>query len=198
MFPLFETIKILDGKIYNLSFHQKRLEFSFETYFYKKATFLLSDIISIPNEFSKGLVKLRFLYSEKNYKVEFFHYRPRKISTLKVVENNEINYSLKFTNRSQINDLLRQQGFCDDILIIKNGFITDTSIANIVFYNGKEWITPTTPLLMGTCRAKLLKENKIKEEVIKITDLHKFKAFCLINALNCSNLSPIPITNVYF
>ncbi|AHF97009.1 MAG: aminotransferase class IV family protein [Minisyncoccia bacterium] len=198
MFPLFETIKILDGKIYNLSFHQKRLEFSFQIYFQKKAPFLLSDIINIPKDFSKGLVKLRFLYSEKSYKLEFLHYKPRKIITLKIVENNEINYSLKFTDRSQINDLVHQKGTCDDILIIKNGFITDTSIANIVFYDGKEWVTPAIPLLMGTCRAKLLKENKIKEEVVKITDLYKFRAFCLINALNCNNLSPISIINICY
>ena len=196
MFPLVETIKVLDGKIYNLLYHQRRLEYAFEVYFMKKSFYLLQDVITIPKEFSKGLVKLRFLYSQDDHELEFSCYEPRKINTLKVIENNKICYSLKFTERSHINSLLKQKGNCDDILIVKNGFITDTSIANIIFYKDNEWLTPATPLLKGTCRAKLLKEGKIKEEIIKINDLHKFKNFCLINAMMCGDLLPIPIENI--
>ena len=76
-----------------------------------------------------------------------------------MIENNKICYSLKLTDRSQINRLLKQKGNYDDILIVKNGFITDTSISNIIFYNGSKWITPAAPLLKGTCRDKLLKEG---------------------------------------
>ena len=196
MFPLVETIKVLNGNICNLLYHQRRLEYSFEVYFKKKPFFLLQNVITIPEEFSKGLVKLRFLYTKDDYKHEFSYYKPRNINTLKVIENNNISYSFKFTDRSQINRLLKQKGNYDDILIVKNGFITDTSIANIVFYNDNEWVTPATPLLKGTCRDKLLKEGKIKEEIIKINDLHKFKSFCLINAMTCGVLLPIPIENI--
>ena len=197
MFPLVETIKVLNGKICNLLYHQRRLEYSFEVYFKKKPFFLLQNVITISEEFSNGLVKLRFLYTKDDYKLEFSYYKPRKINTLKVIENNNISYSLKFTDRSQINRLLKQKGNYDDILIVKNEFITDSSIANIVFYNDNEWVTPATPLLKGTCRDKLLKEGKIKEEIIKINDLHKFKSFCLINAMACGDLLPIPIENIY-
>jgi len=198
MFPLVETIKVLNAKIYNLQYHQRRLEYSFEEYFKKKPFFLLRNVITIPEEFSKGLVKLRFLYTQDDYKLEFSDYKPRKINTLKVIENNKICYSLKFSDRSLINRLFMQKGNYDDILIVKNGFITDTSIANIVFYNDKKWVTPATPLLKGTCRDKLLKEGKIKKEIIKINDLHKFKSFCLINAMNCGDLLPIPIESICF
>lgn len=197
MFPLVETIKVLNGKIYNLLYHQRRLEYSFEVYFKQKPFFLLQNVITIPERFSKGLVKLRFLYNKDDYKLEFSYYTPRKINTLKVIENNKICYSLKLTDRSQINRLLKQKGNYDDILIVKNGFITDTSISNIIFYNGSKWITPAAPLLKGTCRDKLLKEGKIKEGIIKINDLHKFNSFCLINAMICEDLLPIPIGNIY-
>ena len=198
MFPLVETIKVLNGKIYNLLYHQRRLEYSLEVYFKKKPFFLLQNVITIPEEFSKGLVKLRFLYTKDDYKLEFHYYKPRKISTLKVIENNKIWYSLKFADRSQINSLLKQRGDYDDILIVKNKCITDTSIANIVFYNNNEWITPAWPLLKGTCRNKLLEEGIIKAEIIQVNDLHKFKSFCLINAMICGDLLPIPIENIYF
>ncbi len=196
MFPLVETIKVLDGKIYNLLYHQRRLEYVFKIYFKKPPFYLLQDVITIPEEFSQGLVKLRFLYNRDNHKLEFSYYKPRKINTLKMIENNKICYSLKFTERSHINSLLKQKGDCNDILIVKNGFITDTSIANIIFYKDNEWLTPATPLLKGTCRDRLLKEGKIKEEIIKINDLHKFKGFCLINAMMCGDLLPISIENI--
>ena len=198
MFPLVETIKVLNGKIYNLPYHQKRLEYSFEVYFKKKPFFLLQNVITVPEEHSNGLDKLRFLYSKDDYKLEFSYYKPRKINTLKVIEDSKIYYPLKFTDRSQINRLLKQKGDYDDILIVKNEFITDTSIANIVFYSDNEWVTPAAPLLKGTCRVKLLKEGKIKEEIIKIHDLHKFESFCMINAMNGGDLLSIPIENIHF
>ncbi len=58
MFQLVETIKVLNGNIYNLRHHQWRLEYSFEVYFKKKPFFLLQNAIVIPEEFSKGLFKL--------------------------------------------------------------------------------------------------------------------------------------------
>jgi 4-amino-4-deoxychorismate lyase len=196
MFPLFETLKILDGEFHNLPYHQRRFEYSFELHFGMKPFFPFQQVVTVPEEFQKGLVKLRLLYTKDDFKLEFSNYSPRRISTLKVIESNNISYSLKFTDRSQINGLLKQKGDCDDILIVKNGLITDTSIANIVFYYGKKWVTPSTPLLKGTCRDKLLNDGTIKEEKIKINDLLKFKGFCLINAMFCGDLLPTPVGNI--
>jgi 4-amino-4-deoxychorismate lyase len=88
------------------------------------------------------------------------------------------------------------KGNYDDILIVKNAYITDSSYANILFYDGGKWFTPHMPLLAGTCRARLLKESKICEMKIKIDDIKKFESFCLINALNEGMESPLPIENI--
>jgi 4-amino-4-deoxychorismate lyase len=45
---------------------------------------------------------------------------------------------------------------CDDIIIVRNGFVTDASYANLIFRKGDEWFTPATFLLAGTMRAFLL------------------------------------------
>ena len=196
MFPLVETIKVFNGEIYNLPYHQRRLDHAFERYFKQKTFLLLQDIIKIPERFSEGLVKLRFLYTTNNYKLEYHSYQPHKITTLKVLENNDIDYTFKFTHRTSINKLFEKKDNHDDILILKNKLITDTSIANIVFYNGLEWVTPATPLLKGTCRERLLEEGKIKEEIIRLNDLNKFNSFCIINAMTCGDLLPLPIENI--
>ena len=72
---------------------------------------------------------------------------------------------------------------CDDILIVKNGYITDTSIANIALYDGNSWITPKVPLLKGTTRQRYLDNAKILESDIKVQDLKKFSKIALLNAM---------------
>ena len=196
MFPLVETIRIAAGIPRNLDLHETRFMSSFMRLFGKFPSYRLRDVIEIPGGFREGVVKLRFLYGKDGYNLEFLPYKMRKVLSLKLVECDEIDYSLKFTDRSKINMLLNQKGDADDILIVKNGVITDTSFANVVFYTGSEWITPATPLLEGTCRAKLLAGGRIAEARITPQDLSGFRAFSLINAMLCADLTSIPIENI--
>ena len=71
----------------------------------------------------------------------------------------------------------------DDILIIKNELVTDTSIANIAFFDGKKWLTPKTPLLKGVTRTRLLDNSEIFEADIHFRELKKYKKVALLNAM---------------
>jgi len=102
--------------------------------------------------------------------------------SLTIVESNTITYDHKFTDRSEI-EALRRGITTDDIVIVKNGHITDTSFSNIVFHDGIRWLTPSTPLLYGTARERLLSDHSIIEEEIRFTDLRHFKKAALINAM---------------
>jgi 4-amino-4-deoxychorismate lyase len=97
---------------------------------------------------------------------------------------NAIDYSFKFADRRKLDMLFEKRGNCDDIIIVKNGNITDSYVANLIFFDGQTWRTPDTPLLPGTQRAKLLYEGKISECKITPDDLTKYKKVGLINALN--------------
>ncbi len=145
---------------------------------------LLENLIEIPNGLNDEVYKCRVIYSKEIESVEFEKYIPPKISSLKVVESNFIDYSFKFNDRTQLNDLFQRREDCDDILIVKNGFITDTSYANIVFWDGQNWLTPSTPILAGTARARLLHENKIKKAEVNVADLLRYEKARIINALN--------------
>jgi 4-amino-4-deoxychorismate lyase len=86
----------------------------------------------------------------------------------------------------------------DDILIIKNGNVTDTSFSNIVFFDGTKWLTPAQPLLRGTKREKLIRENIIFEETITKNEIQRFQNAVLINAMIDIEESPIiEIQNIY-
>ena len=82
-----------------------------------------------------------------------------------------------------LTDLLAQKGNSDDILIVRDGLITDTSFSNIVFSDGDKWFTPEEPLLEGTTRNRLLAEAKIHTAPVRPGDLGQFNTFRLINAM---------------
>ncbi len=184
MYPLFETIRVKDGIIQNLEWHQKRYEIAYGQMYSKTPIRSIGEGMIIPQEFAHGLCKLRVFYNEKDRKHEFEKYIPKKIETLKLIEADEINYDLKYSDRGQLNDLVNRKENCDDVLIIKNGKVTDSSYANIVFTDRGKWFTPTTPLLEGTCRARLLAEESIDLADISVKDLNQFIGFNLINAMN--------------
>lgn len=197
MYPLFETIKVFERKLINIDYHNQRLNRTRRLLFRSVEEIDLNNIISIPDDIDNGLYKCRITYDKKEFgEAEFSPYKLRRISSLKIVHCDEIDYSFKYCDRSVINDLLSRKGDCDDILIIKNGFVSDTSICNILFYNGTDWITPAAPLLKGTMKTKLLQENKIIEGKIKEKDLKKYSMAALINAFRGLEENQIPMQNI--
>jgi 4-amino-4-deoxychorismate lyase len=194
MSPLLETIKCFDGKLYNLQWHNSRFNRSRELYFGINSPQDLSEIIETPKLEKKGLFRCRVTYSKEIESIKFLPHIYRKIERLKLVEDNSINYRFKFADRSRLQKLYEKRGDCDDILIIKNGYITDSFTANPVFYDGQKWWTPDTPLLPGTQRERLIYEKKIFECRITPSDITKYEKIGLINALQ--DLSNMPIVAI--
>ena len=170
-----ETIKAVDGELFHLNYHQQRLN---ETLGNKKI--LLAEILKPP---TSGLFRCRVVYNARNYRVSYHPYEKRIVQKLKLIFDDTIEYSRKYYDRSPLERLLEKKSFCDDILIVKNRLITDTSIANIALQYKNEWLTPREPLLYGTTRARLLDEKKIFEDDIAVEDLKKFKQMALMNAM---------------
>lgn len=184
MYPLFETLCIDNGRICNAEWHCRRFETSYSSLYRHCPTYSLFDNTHISSEYNTGIFRLRISYNESSTKTEIEPYITKNITRLKVwAVAPSFDYSLKYTDRSVINNLFSQRGCCDDVLIIKDGMVTDTSVCNIVFFDGQKWITPSTPLLCGTARARLLADGTIEERPVAESDIHKFEAFRLINAL---------------
>ncbi len=156
----------------------------------------LSGAITIPPECRAGLYKCRVTYEERIIDITFEPYRRRKIESLKLVRDDEIDYRYKCEDRRRINALLQLKGDCDDILIIKNNLITDTSFSNIALYDGARWITPAEPLLAGTKREQLLAEGLIFEDEIRAADMGKFRTASLINAMMELGDLTLPVGNI--
>ncbi|WP_457743362.1 aminotransferase class IV family protein [Sulfurimonas sp.] len=170
-----ETIRAQDGELFHLNYHQKRLDSSIGN-----SNIILEELLKPPKT---GLYRCRVVYSRAVFEVNYYPYAKRSIKRLKLVDNDRLEYSKKYFNRDAINALFLQKEECDDIIIVKNALITDTSIANLAFKYKKEWLTPKTPLLYGTTRARLIDENRIREEDISVGDLKHFSAIALMNAM---------------
>jgi 4-amino-4-deoxychorismate lyase len=158
----------------------------------------LSNIIKIPDALSSALYKCRVIYTNTIHDIEFHAYRIKPVNALKVVYDDSIEYEYKFEDRRDLLKHIDKEGTAE-ILIVKNGLITDTSYANIVLSDEIKFITPSRPLLKGTKREKLLGEGGIIEHEIKLSDLNTFKYAYLINAMiDLEDKIRIPIKDILF
>ena len=129
-----------------------------------------------------GFYRCRILYGEVLHSIEYIPYTQKKIERLKIISS-DIEYSFKYANRDALNALLESNKDVDEVIIEKEGYLTDTTISNIAFLDGKQWVTPTKPLLEGTMRAKLIDEGFLQTKQIKKEDLQNYSQVALMNAM---------------
>lgn len=175
----FETLKIENYKILNSKQHNKRLNRTIYEVFGKKSNFNISDFVKIPDS---KCYRCKVIYNEKICSIKLLSYKPRQFNSFKIVQT-KIEYPYKSVDRTEIDSLFEQRGFCDDIIMVKDSLVCDTSIANIAIYDGLKWYTPKKPLFYGTQRAKLLEDKIIVEKEIKVKDFKNIVSFAIMNAL---------------
>jgi 4-amino-4-deoxychorismate lyase len=175
----FETIRALDGEILNILYHQKRYESVL-------SSFGFSDFKNL-EEYLKppplGLYRCRLVYGQDGIDVTYHKYEKRQIKSLKLVYDDTIEYSKKSTLREKLDNLYAMRKNCDDVLIVKNSLLCDTSIANIALQKDGVWYTPSMPLLCGTTRERLLDEGKIFTRDIRVEELSAYSKIALFNAM---------------
>jgi 4-amino-4-deoxychorismate lyase len=175
---LFETIKIEDGRVFNLEWHNRRFNESRQKLFaFSKELNLVDYIKGYP---SSGLHRCKIIYNEKIHSIDYFPYRAKTFHSFKIVASN-LDYGLKYLDRSKLDALQTKES--DEIIIEKDGLLTDTSIANIAVFDGNKWLTPEYPLLEGTTRARLLEKEFLTLQAIKKENLKNYSHFALMNSM---------------
>lgn len=175
-----ESLKISEGKVYHLRYHQARINqtaeyFGFSGFCLEK---LAETIIFPPN----GLFKWRILYDETGITFqEILPYTPRIISKFVLVPAENLDYSFKFADRTAFSAY--NFGIDAEPIFVKNGLLTDATYANLIFRRNDEWFTPKTPLLKGVQQQFLIDNHLISEKDISAENLSEFQNFKLINAM---------------
>lgn len=162
-----ETIKVVDGVMQNIDYHIRRMGCN----------------LPLEYDFPMGVIKYRIVYDTEIVQRECIPYSLPTIKSLQPVVCNEIIYDKKLEDRSIFHSLMLQKGDCDDVMILKNGMITDSSFCNLVLEDESGLYTPRQPLLKGIKRQYLLDKGIIKEREIKYSTLKCYKKIYLINAM---------------
>lgn len=179
---LLETIQIRDGKPINIDYHSARFNQTRAELFGISTSLDLLKSIRVAKGFLAGPCRCRLIYERDIEEIDFSAYQFKPIQSLKIVEVPDVDYAYKWADRLVFNDLLQQNRDVDEVIIAKNGSITDCTFANLAFWNGEKWFTPDTPLLKGTKRSELLEKGKITETKIGVSDVKRYQKICLINS----------------
>ncbi len=196
--PLFiETLKIADGRFVDSAPHRERIKNTLAETSIRLPNLPAFRDEDIPADLRRGIVKCRCTYGDALCHIEYERYVPRPVHFLKLVENNHIDYHLKYADRTPLLQLLELRGACDDVLIVRHGEITDTSYSNILLFDGTRYVTPRASLLNGTKRRRLLEEGRIEEAAIRPSDLPRFQTLHLINAmLDIEDNISLPVSRI--
>lgn len=181
MSPFIETICIENGRIENLLYHNQRMNETRREVLQAVSALDLSAYIHPENY--PGRTKCRVVYAADVQEVTYTPYQIRPVSSLRLVVADTVCYPYKSTDRKMLDDLFALRGDADDILMVRNGLLTDTSICNIALWDGSRWLTPHLPLLPGTKRASLIEAGRLHLAELPVTQLGRYSRIRLFNAL---------------
>ncbi|MEM9545798.1 MAG: aminotransferase class IV [Bacteroidota bacterium] len=179
---LIETIRIQNGRVRHIQYHNQRCNASRKALFGSKNNINLRNSIDV-SKANTPEVKCRIIYDDRIHKVDYESYTMRSIQTLEPVEIGDFDYSHKYADRETLKSFFDQRGSKDDILMTRKGFITDTYYANVALLKSGKWYTPKNPLLNGSCRSRLIDSKEIIPLDIHINQLIDFESISLFNAM---------------
>ncbi|MCP9763481.1 aminotransferase class IV [Lacihabitans soyangensis] len=183
MYQFFESIKLLDGKLYLLDLHSERLNRTRKAFFENLKDIDLEKELMIPCEKKEGLYKVKVVYSKYLESVVFDDYTIKEHRNIRLLEKPDIQYDFKFLDRKNLTEDFSSDADFDDIIFLKNGVLTDATYSNLTFFDGKTWFTPKSCLLAGVKRKFLLESGIITEKSIVKEDIKDFQKIAFINAM---------------
>lgn len=174
-----ETLLAKEGCFPYLDWHQRRLDRTAAAHGFN--AYDLQAVLKAP---VKGVWRCRVLYGASDIRVEYLPYRPREVHRLALIEDSTIEYRYKYADRAQLVRLFDQRGDADDVLIVREGLVTDTTIANVAFFDGVHWVTPQAPLLEGTARARLIAQGFLHPHRVTLDAALRAEKVAVMNALS--------------
>ena len=184
MYPFVETIRVEEGVAHNIRYHQQRMARTMRRFFPYAPVPSLATVLAARKWPADITWKVHVEYDASGITlVKADEYHIRSITSLRLIVCNDIDYAYKGADRRRLEALLAQRGEADEVVIVKNGLLTDTSYSNIALFDGCHWVTPRQPLLRGTMRQSLLDAGALVEMDIKAEDWDHYRQVSLINAM---------------
>ena len=191
---IFETIKTVDGQAWALSRHMRRALNSARR---NDQAFPNEDLIRAAvtetiaaNPYSIGRLRLLF-GADGSFCATHQEYleieRTARLGIRKLDEAVSVPVEKRspYTQNLQILDEAKSAGFDDYILVNRDGFITETSIANLVFQLNDDWVTPplSDGVLPGVMRALLVEKAGVIVRQIHASQLDDIECGFVVSSL---------------
>ena len=196
MCRLLETIRVDGERFFNLSYHNARLNRSRDELFGDVPAIDLEEVLEIPRGLGAGRYKCRVTYNTVIRSVEYEPYEPKPVRCLKLVDGGDIDYGHKYADRSAFDKLRSLREGCDDVLVVRDGKINDTTYANVAFFADGRWYTPESYLLPGTKRRQLIDSGLLEAVEIKVSDIHRYTNAALINSMIDLGEVVLPVSSI--
>ncbi len=194
-----ETICYSKGQFQQIDLHNARCNRTRNHFFGPLPVIQFELILIVPFHLKEETVKCSVTYEKDILSIEYARYQIRPVQSLQLVCDDSIEYGFKYADRTKLNQLFGLRGQSDDILIVKNGFITDTSYANIVFSKAGKWYSPQNPLLYGTRINNYFRQGGVTPALLRPEDLHLFSEARIVNAMIALEDSPvIPVEKILY
>ena len=181
----FETVRLDYGRPQHLVWHQRRVEATFRDCFGCSVIPDLSQILeTVPAEIAcLPIARCRIDYDPSG-RIEtlFAPYTPRPIRRIAWVES-AIVYPYKFADRTALDALQKSAPQADAVVITQDGWLRDTTTANIALRQKGIWYIPEKPLLPGTTLARLLAEGFLQLRPIHREEIGAYDGLALMNAM---------------
>jgi len=191
---IFETIKTVEGQPWALSRHMRR---ALNTARRNDQPFPNEELIRravaetiAANPFLIGRLRLLFgvdgtlCVTHQEY-LEFETNANLGILYLDSEVPTPVEKRYPYTQNLQMLEAAKSAGFDDYVLVNRDGFITETAIANLIFEIDGAWIT--TPLsdgvLPGVMRALLIEKNGVVVRKIQVSELNEIGSGFVVSSL---------------
>lgn len=181
MFPYFETMACLDGKLQNLALHQARCLKTLEDAGVSGQISTWFSHPEIPETCLSGLYRVKLQYDGYTWQVDWFPYQRQSHEQLVFWEIGDFQYPYKYTDRTYFATCLQEAGH--ELWFHRKGQLLDTTYTHVAIWEGDQWITPANWLLPSTKRTRLVQEGLLQESVIHLSNLPTTGHLILYNAL---------------
>ncbi len=168
----------------NTAYHQMRYERTARHFFGSACSIENLEKIAAGFADNEGINKVRIVYDGAGIvSAACTPYQMKNIRSLRLVECDGIDYTYKYADRTALDNAMKMCGGCDNVVIVRDGMITDTSYTNIALYDGSRWLTPARPLLQGTALMRLLDEGRLEVRDIKAETVWDYSHIALFNSM---------------
>lgn len=116
-----ETIRIENGRIPNLSYHNRRMNETRRNVLCQTDVLDLNDYIRPVNYRERTKCRVEYDVDIRNVEYAAYHFRP--VSSLRLVVDDEADYRYKSRDRSVLNRLFACRETEDDVLVVRKGLL---------------------------------------------------------------------------